>query len=100
MNNLKELRKVNNKTQLDLANFLNIAKSTYCGYEIGTSEPNLETLNKLADFYNVSLDYLTGRKFKTDIGYIDDQTRAMIESFKKLSEVNKIKVVSYTPCRI
>ena len=92
---LKELRLAERKTQMEVANHLGIKQSSYQNYEAGITEPNVENLIKLANFYNVSIDYLVDRDFNNQV-YLTEQERAMIESFKKLSEVNKIKVVSYT----
>ncbi len=61
MNNLKTLRKQTKKTQIEVAKYLNIDQTTYSGYETGKSNPSLETMEKMADFYSVSLDYLCGR---------------------------------------
>ena len=58
MENLKKYRKLQGKTQKDLATILNVAESTYRGYENGTSEPTIETLIKLANYHNVTVDYL------------------------------------------
>lgn len=62
MNNISEnlqiLRNKIGKSQFLIASELNIAQPTYSSYETGTREPNIETLIKLADFYNVSLDKL------------------------------------------
>lgn len=58
---LKELRKSKQKRQEDIADFLNINRVTYHGYEAGKHEPNLDTLTRLAEFYNTSIDYLIGR---------------------------------------
>lgn len=93
---IKELRELNGQSLKDVAEQLQIPYTTYRNYEIGRNEPNIENLCKLADLYNVSVDYLIGRAIKNDIGYLSDQERAMIETFKKLNEVNQIKVASYT----
>lgn len=58
---LRYLRKLKNLTQQDLANSLGINRSTYARYETGDHEADYETLNKLADFFDVSVDYLLGR---------------------------------------
>ncbi|MGN1222270.1 MAG: helix-turn-helix domain-containing protein [Christensenellales bacterium] len=55
---LKYLRKENKLKQKQLADYLNVAESTYRSYENCTNEPSIETLKKLADFYKVSIDYL------------------------------------------
>lgn len=61
---LKELRTANSLTQQQLADHLHKTRATYCRYETGTLKPDIDTLIALADFYKVSLDYLTGRYSK------------------------------------
>ena len=95
MERLKELRKKSNKTQTEIAEYLNTTAQSYGRYELGQNEPNVETLCKLADLYSVSLDYLVNRQFNNQFGYLSDQERALIESFRRLNEVNQIKVSSY-----
>lgn len=57
---LSELRKGTKLTQRQVAEMLNIKQQSYSRYEYGTGEPNLETLVKLAKFFEVSTDYLLG----------------------------------------
>lgn len=59
---LKELRNSYNLTQSDLAVKLCISRVNYTRYENGKVRPDYETLIKLADFYDVSLDELFNRK--------------------------------------
>lgn len=59
---LVEQRKLNRLTQRDVANHLGIAQSSYIRYENGKAEPTLENLVKIADLFDVSTDYLLGRK--------------------------------------
>lgn len=58
---LIEQRKLNNVTQRQLANYLQIAQPSYIRYENGKAEPTLENLVKIADYFDVSVDYLLGR---------------------------------------
>lgn len=58
---LVKLRKFNGYTQWDVAEILDISRSTLSKYEKGILEPNLENLIKLADLYKVSCDYLLCR---------------------------------------
>lgn len=58
---LKQLRKENKVTQTDIAEVLNTTKSTVSRYEGNSIEPNLDTLNKLAEYFDVSIDYLMGK---------------------------------------
>ena len=61
---LKELRKMRKISQLKLALDLNMNQNTVSRYENMEREADYETLIKIADYFNVSLDYLLGR---TDI---------------------------------
>ncbi|KMT22974.1 helix-turn-helix domain-containing protein [Clostridium cylindrosporum] len=58
---LKELRREKDILQKDVAEKLNISTSAYGFYEQGKRTPDLTTLELLADFFNVSVDYLLGR---------------------------------------
>ncbi|WP_252242915.1 helix-turn-helix transcriptional regulator [Clostridium sp. ZS2] len=60
-NRLKELREDNAMKQSELANMLNIARNTISSYESNINEPSLDILVKIADIFNVSLDYLMCR---------------------------------------
>ena len=57
---LKELRLDNNLTQKDVANILNIARQTYNHYEVQESIIPVKYLNVLANYYQVSIDYILG----------------------------------------
>ena len=58
---LKLLRKEMKLKQIDIANELNVALTTYSNYEQGTRNPDWNTLSKLADIFNCSTDYILGR---------------------------------------
>jgi len=60
-NRLKECRMKIGKTQREVSNDLEITERGYQNYELGSREPNHETTIKLADYYDVSVDYLIGR---------------------------------------
>lgn len=60
-NRIRELRKNKKLTQADLAKFLNVSDRTVGFYETEERDPDTNTLKKLADFFNVSIDYLLGR---------------------------------------
>lgn len=59
---LAELRKLHGYTQTFVAGKLDIKQPSYLRYENGNAEPSLINLVKLADLYDVSVDYLLGRK--------------------------------------
>ena len=67
---LKDLREDNDFTQKDIAEKLFMKQQQYQRYEKGTAEMKIQILIMLADLYNVSLDYITGRtNDKRGIGY-------------------------------
>lgn len=59
--NIRNLREDNDKTQKELANYLNITQTNYSKYELGKVNIPIEVFIKLADYYDVSVDYLLGR---------------------------------------
>jgi len=61
MNRLKELREDNDIYQKDIAKYLNVDQSNYSKYELEKINIPIETLKKLADYYNTSIDYLLYR---------------------------------------
>jgi len=69
--------------QADIAKFLNMSQQTYSSYETGRREMNYETLCLLADFFEVSTDYLLGREKKTP-SYLTEEEREHIELYRGL----------------
>lgn len=63
---LKELRKNGHLSQQQVADILQINRSTYAYYETGKSKPKLSTLKKLAAIYGISIDSLLGREEEFD----------------------------------
>ena len=64
---LKELRKQRKISQLKLAFDLNMNQNTISRYETGEREADYATLIKIADYFNVSVDYLLGRTDYSDM---------------------------------
>lgn len=64
---IKLLRKNKEKTGICISTMLEIDQSYYSKIERGKHEIRLETLYKIAEYYNVSLDYLTGRTNKKEV---------------------------------
>lgn len=57
---LKELRVGAGLSQASLATALSVAQNTVCNWENGSREPNFQTTQRIASFFNVSIDYLMG----------------------------------------
>ena len=62
---LRELRKGKGLTQDEFSKQSGLTRSAISMYERGEREPNFETLEKLADFFNVDMNYLLGKSDKT-----------------------------------
>lgn len=64
MKGLKQIRKNHNLNQLKVAMDLNISREALSHYENGKREPSIDMLNKLSEYFNVSIDYLiNGKEF-------------------------------------
>lgn len=61
MNRLKELRKSKKLILKNIQEQTGIKRSTFSDYENSNTEPNIKTLIALADYFDVSIDYLVGR---------------------------------------
>ena len=59
--NIRNLRIDGGYPQREIARILGVNQNTYSQYEIGVLNYSVEALEKLADFYGVSVDYLLGR---------------------------------------
>lgn len=74
MNRLKQLRLERGLLQSDIAKVIKKSERTVGFYETGERDMNTETLSTLADFFNVSIDYLLG---KTNIRNIEDEFKTI-----------------------
>lgn len=59
---IKELMKENNLTQVALAEKVGIRQNTISAWLLGKKEPSIRSMWLLADYFNVDIDYLVGRK--------------------------------------
>lgn len=64
--NIRVIREDNDLRQSDIAKILNVSQNTYSQYETGVIALTAEILIKLADYYNVSVDYLLDRTANTN----------------------------------
>ena len=93
--NLRKARTEKKLTQQQVADLLGVAKSTYCQYETGASEPNILRLKKLAKILETNIDSLLGiespeqlekdfNKLKDKFG--EERLLAYFEALKKVIE--------------
>lgn len=64
---LRELRKQKSKTQAQMGAILGISQQAYATYENGVANPPVDVLNKLAEFFGVTTDYLLGRSVTSSL---------------------------------
>lgn len=86
---IKDLREDNDKTQEITAKELNMHKTTYARYETGENRVPFDFVITLADYYNVSLDYIAGRtndKRGLCRSKLSDTETELINKFRGLSE--------------
>ena len=87
---LKHLRKSENMNQLELANAIGVSRSTIGMYESGQREPDFETMEAIADYFNVSMDYLLGKspdKLVDNIFKYDNISPVRLKRFPMLGEI-------------
>lgn len=96
---LRELRTAQNKSQQDIANILGITRQAYNNYELGYREPSNEMLLKLADYFDVSLDYLLGRSAVRNQKILNEELSdaefALYGEAKDLTDEEKQKVLDF-----
>ena len=63
---LKPLRKANHLSQLELGNALSVSQQTIASWENNRSEPDMNTIVQIADYFNISTDYLLNRTEEKD----------------------------------
>jgi transcriptional regulator with XRE-family HTH domain len=79
---LRMLIEERNLTQKQVALDLNVAASTMGGYVQGSSEPDFDTLLKIAEYFNVSTDYLLGRLSETTVDASEEELLRVYRSMK------------------
>lgn len=92
---IKEIRKNLNLSQIELAKKLNTSQNTISNYEAGNTQPSIEMLVNIANVLDVSLDYLCGRVWHNQIGYIPDDKKDLVNLALKLNEANTIKAFGF-----
>lgn len=88
---IKELRIAKKWTQQEVADRLGVNKQTISQYERGVREPQIETLEAIADIFNVSLNYLVGKDNLT-VRLINNSEYAIIEEYRNSSNVKSRKI--------
>ncbi|MEG1884526.1 MAG: helix-turn-helix transcriptional regulator, partial [Clostridia bacterium] len=96
MENLKNARRAKKLTQQEVADHLGIERSSYARYESGSREPDIETINALAKYLDVSVGYLSGSAVYSNADKLIDSYERSIhfwleDQFFSASEVDRLK---------
>lgn len=97
---LRDIRLIKKMKQEFVADYLNITQSSYSNYEVNKSEPNLKTLIKLAQLFEVSVSYFFGEKLPDENNMVNEpqskyesklekQKEQMQEDFRQLMDLFK-----------
>lgn len=68
---IRDLRKQRKISQTELAKILHVSQQTVTAWETGKAEPSSSAISNLADYFNVTTDYLLGRPEKKDDDNVD-----------------------------
>lgn len=93
---LKDLKEDANLKQKDVAKIIEVAENHYGKYERGEVDITLGRAIKLAEYYDVSLDYLAGRtndKGGLHCNYLDQEEKELLSCWKQLSSKQKRSVM-------
>ena len=75
---LKQLRKARNLKQDDIAHIFGISRGSVSNWEKGRRKPNIQQLEELAKFYNISLDYFAEETKKDEVVELLDRARKIL----------------------
>lgn len=97
MNILRELRTKKGVYQKDVAKYLGVDRTTYVKYERGDSEPSIDIIKKLANYFDVTVDFLVGEEKKANT--LDEQLSgiefALYGEIHDLTDDEKQDILSY-----
>lgn len=99
MDNLRKIREKKNITQTRLSVDIEVSQELISHYETGKSKPNIETLIKLAEYFNCSTDYLLERTNNPatvkELNKKDIEINNIIDKYNSLSSENKKQFSNY-----
>lgn len=80
-----DMKNENSKfTQSFIANLIGVARTTYTAYENGTKQPPMETVNKIADVFGVTTDYLYGRTDSKQPEFSSNEKKDIAKQMEKI----------------
>lgn len=100
MKNLTELRKNEGLTQRDMAKIAGVSPQVYCHYENDRVTPPLDSLEKFADYFKVSIDYLVGRESEDGriinaAPQLPADEQELLDGYRQMNSAAKSKMQGY-----
>lgn len=94
---IKIFRNQNRLSQQQVAAYLGVSRSAYCGYEIGRRSVDVDTIIKLADLYKVSVEKFFEKRIPAEYVYDDDYFEGQPDTryLSQLSKEERELVVKY-----
>lgn len=89
MNRIRTIRKSKGLTMKQLGSALGAAESTVSHWETNQREPDIETLNRLAEYLNVSIDFLIGRPYTLTVP-VERWHKSLQEDYAKAKDYEKV----------
>ena len=99
MKNLKKYRKEKDITQIRLSIAAEVSQETISAYESGKALPSAETLIKLSDFLNVSIDFLLDRTDNPLINKTINPKNELVQIYESMSKEQREDVIKYAKIR-
>ena len=97
---LKEIRNKKNITQIRLSIAAEVSQETISAYESGKALPSAETLIKIADFLDVSIDYLLERTDNPIVNTLEkDEDNELLNIYHQMTKEQKNDIVTYAKIR-
>lgn len=82
-------------SQQQLADYMETTQQTIYAYEHGIAEPDIETLIKLAQYFDVSVDYLINHTTNPEVKKAEPQEMLLIEKFRRLPPVAQTGLLKF-----
>ena len=89
VNRLKDLRIARQISQKDFAKRLGVSQQTVASWEVGRTEPANDALKNIADYFNVSTDYLLGRDNLNRNTLLSNEQKKLLRGFDDLNDESK-----------
>lgn len=98
MKRIKELREMHGMSQQRLSVELNVTQAMVSKYEVGTSEPDIGMIKRIAEYFKVSSDYLleiSNDKISLPASGLSNDEKEILFGYKRLDSVKKAMLQAY-----